>query len=117
MVYAGQETTIPVTIGEIIYHAKAVNRKVKNALLVVDMPFMSFQINSEETLKNAGRILKETGAVSVKMEGGIEVIESVSRCISAGIPVMGHLGLTPQSINQFGSYKVQAKSDKAKKNN
>ncbi|MEA1986035.1 MAG: 3-methyl-2-oxobutanoate hydroxymethyltransferase, partial [Candidatus Marinimicrobia bacterium] len=114
MVYAGYENTIPVTIDEIIYHAKAVNRKTKNALLVVDMPFMSFQINSEETLRNAGRILKESGAESVKMEGGKEIIESVLRCVNAGIPVMGHLGLTPQSIHQFGNYRVQAKSKKAK---
>ncbi len=113
MVYAGQETTIPVTIEEIIYHTKAVKRSVKNALLVADMPFMSFQVNPEETLKNAGRILKESGAESIKMEGGENISNSVSRCVKAGIPVMGHLGLTPQSIHQFGSYKVQGKSKDA----
>jgi len=114
MVYAGQETTIPVTIDDIIYHTKAVKRSVKNVLLVADMPFMSFQLNPEDTLKNAGKILKESGAESVKMEGGKEIVESISRCVNAGIPVMGHLGLTPQSIHKFGSYKVQAKSKKAK---
>ena len=113
MVYAGQETTIPVTIDEIIYHTKAVKRSIKNALLVADMPFMSYQVNSEETLKNAGRILKESGAESVKMEGGEKIANSVSRCVNAGIPVMGHLGLTPQSIHQLGSYKVQGKSKEA----
>lgn len=114
MVYAGQETTIPVTIEEIIYHTKAVKKSVKNSLLVADMPFMSYQVNSEETLKNAGRILKESGAESVKMEGGKEIADSVIRCVNAGIPVMGHLGLTPQSIHKFGSYKVQGKSEQAK---
>ncbi len=113
MVYAGQETTIPVTIDEIIYHTKAVKRSVKNSLLVADMPFMSYEVNPDETLINAGRILKESGAESVKMEGGKEIADSVTRCVNAGIPVMGHLGLTPQSIHKFGSYKVQGKSKKA----
>ncbi len=104
-VFQGNDTTIPVTLDEMIYHAKVVSRSVKRALVVVDMPFMSYQIDPEETLRNAGRILKETGASAVKVEGGKAIAESVGRMTEIGIPVMGHLGLTPQSINKFGGYR------------
>ncbi len=104
-VFQGNETTIPVTLDEMIYHAKVVTRAVKRALVVVDMPFMSYQIDPQETLRNAGRILKETGASAVKVEGGKAISESVRRMTEIGIPVMGHLGLTPQSINKFGGYR------------
>ncbi len=104
-VFQGNDTTIPVTLNEMIYHAKIVTRAVKRALVVVDMPFMSYQVDPQETLGNAGRILKETGASAVKVEGGAAIVESVSRMTEIGIPVMGHLGLTPQSINKFGGYR------------
>lgn len=111
MVFCGYETTIPITMDEMIYHTRAASRGIKRALLVADMPFLSFQISSEEALRNAGRFIKEGGAEAVKMEGGEAVAETVQRVVSAGIPVMGHLGLTPQSINRFGGYKVQARTD------
>lgn len=111
-VVQGNDTTIPVTLEEMIYHAKIVARVVKRALVVVDMPFMSFQVDAEETIRNAGRILKETGASAVKVEGGKAIAESVRRMTEIGIPVMGHLGLTPQSINKFGGYKPRGE-DKA----
>lgn len=104
-VVQGNETTIPVTLDEMIYHAKIVARAVKRALVVVDMPFMSYQVDTEEALGNAGRILKETGASAVKVEGGKAIADSVGRMTEIGIPVMGHLGLTPQSINKFGGYR------------
>ncbi|MGO9482016.1 MAG: 3-methyl-2-oxobutanoate hydroxymethyltransferase [Candidatus Kryptoniota bacterium] len=104
-VFQGNDTTIPVTLDEMIYHSKIVVRAVKRALVVVDMPFMSYQVDAEETIRNAGRILKETGASAVKVEGGRAIAESVRRMTEIGIPVMGHLGLTPQSINKFGGYK------------
>ncbi len=104
-VFQGNDTTIPVTLEEMIYHAKIVARVVKHALVVVDMPFMSFQVDVKEAIRNAGRILKETGASAVKLEGGKPIVESVRRMTEIGIPVMGHLGLTPQSINKFGGYK------------
>jgi 3-methyl-2-oxobutanoate hydroxymethyltransferase len=104
-VVQGNDTTIPVTLEEMIYHAKIVNRAVRRALVVVDMPFMSFQVDAEETIRNAGRILKETGASAVKVEGGKAIAESIRRMTEIGIPVMGHLGLTPQSINKFGGYR------------
>lgn len=104
-VFQGNTTTIPVTLDEMIYHAKTVVRVVKRALVVVDMPFMSYQVETEEALRNAGRILKETGASCVKVEGGSAVAETVRRMTEIGIPVMGHLGLTPQSINKFGGYR------------
>jgi len=104
-VVQGNDTTIPVTLEEMIYHAKIVVRAVKRALVVVDMPFMSFQVDMQEAVRNAGRILKETGASAVKLEGGKSVAESVRKMTEIGIPVMGHLGLTPQSINKFGGYK------------
>lgn len=104
-VFQGNDTTIPVTLDEMIYHAKTVRRAVKRALVVVDMPFMTYQVDAQETLRNAGRILKETRASAVKVEGGKAIVESVRRMTEVGIPVMGHLGLTPQSINKFGGYR------------
>ena len=108
-VMAGYDSTLPITLNEMIYHASSVVRAVDRALVVVDMPFGSYQGNSKEALSTAIRIMKETGAHAVKMEGGEEVVESVKRIISAGIPVMGHLGLTPQSIHKFGTYVVRAR--------
>ncbi|RLD20038.1 MAG: 3-methyl-2-oxobutanoate hydroxymethyltransferase, partial [Bacteroidetes bacterium] len=110
-VMAGHETTLPITLDEMIYHASSVVRAVKRALVVVDLPFGSYQGNSEEALKSAIRIMKESGAHAVKLEGGAEVIESVARILTAGVPVMGHLGLTPQSIYKFGTYTVRAKKE------
>ena len=110
-VMAGHETTLPITLDQMIYHAQGVIRAVKRALVVVDLPFGSYQGNSTQALKSAIKIMKESGAHAVKMEGGEEIEESVSRVLSAGIPVMGHLGLTPQSIYKFGTYTVRAKSD------
>ena len=107
-VMAGYETTVPITLNEMIYHASSVVRAVKRALVVVDMPFGTYQGNPIEALASAIRIMKETGAHGVKMEGGAEIQESVARILSAGIPVMGHLGLTPQSIHKFGTYVVRA---------
>ena len=111
-VMAGHETTLPITLNEMIYHAASVVRAVKRALVVVDMPFGTYQGNSLEALSSAIRIMKETGGHSVKLEGGSEIIDSVNRIISAGIPVMGHLGLTPQSIYKFGTYTVREKEEK-----
>ncbi|MFI3295166.1 MAG: 3-methyl-2-oxobutanoate hydroxymethyltransferase [Rikenellaceae bacterium] len=108
-VIAGHTTTVPFTLENMIYHGRSVVRAVKRALVVVDMPFGTYQGNSKEALSSAIRIMKETEADSVKMEGGREILESVERIISSGIPVMGHLGLTPQSINVFGTYAVRAK--------
>ncbi len=111
-VIAGHETTLPITLDEIIYHAKCVIRAVKRALVVVDLPFGSYQGNSTKALESAIKIMKESEAHAVKMEGGEEISESVSRIIKSGIPVMGHLGLTPQSIYNFGTYSVRAKETK-----
>ncbi len=108
-VMAGFETTLPITLNDMIYHAASVVRGVKRALVIVDLPFGTYQGNSKEALCSAIRIMKETGAGAVKMEGGREVCESIERILSAGIPVMGHLGLTPQSIHKFGTYVVRAK--------
>ncbi|MDX1651680.1 MAG: 3-methyl-2-oxobutanoate hydroxymethyltransferase [Brumimicrobium sp.] len=108
-VMAGHETTLPITLDQMIYHASSVVRAVERALVVVDMPFGSYQGNSKEALSNAIRIMKESGGHAVKMEGGKEILESVSRILTAGIPVMGHLGLTPQSIYKFGTYVVRAR--------
>ena len=108
-VMAGYETTLPITLDQMIYHAASVVRAVDRALVVVDMPFGSYQGNSFEALSSAIRIMKESGGHSVKLEGGSEIIESVERILTAGIPVMGHLGLTPQSIYKFGTYTVRAK--------
>jgi 3-methyl-2-oxobutanoate hydroxymethyltransferase len=110
-VMAGHETTLPITLDQMIYHAQGVVRGVKRALVVVDLPFGSYQGNSEEALRSAIKIMKESGAHAVKMEGGKEIEESIIRVLSAGIPVMGHLGLTPQSIYKFGTYTVRAKED------
>ncbi|MBL7033212.1 MAG: 3-methyl-2-oxobutanoate hydroxymethyltransferase [Candidatus Delongbacteria bacterium] len=109
MVFAGYENTLPVTLDEMIYHTRAVRRGVKRALLVTDMPFLTFQISPRETLRNAGRIMQEGGAEAVKIEGAY--CETVELLTKAGIPVMGHLGLTPQSIHQFGGYSLRGKSD------
>ena len=108
-VMAGNVTTLPITLDQMIYHAKSVMKAVSRALVVVDLPFGSYQGNSKEALASAIRIMKESHAEAVKMEGGAEIKESVERILSAGIPVMGHLGLTPQSINKFGTYNVRAK--------
>jgi 3-methyl-2-oxobutanoate hydroxymethyltransferase len=108
-VMAGHETTLPITLDEMIYHASSVVRAVDRALVVVDMPFGTYQGNSKKALDSAIRIMKETGGHTVKLEGGSEIIDSVKRILSAGIPVMGHLGLTPQSIYKFGTYTVRAK--------
>ncbi|SDM70045.1 3-methyl-2-oxobutanoate hydroxymethyltransferase [Siphonobacter aquaeclarae] len=110
-VMAGHETTLPITLDQMIYHAQSVVRAVKRALVVVDLPFGSYQGSSEEALRSAVRIMKESGAHAVKMEGGEEIRKSISRVLSAGIPVMGHLGLTPQSIYKFGTYAVRAKEE------
>ncbi|MBL7795913.1 MAG: 3-methyl-2-oxobutanoate hydroxymethyltransferase [Saprospiraceae bacterium] len=110
-VMAGHETTLPITLDQMIYHAQSVVRAVHRAMVVVDMPFGSYQSNSEIALKSAIRIMKESGAHAVKLEGGSEVEESIRRILMAGIPVMGHLGLTPQSIYKFGTYTVRAKQD------
>ncbi len=110
-VMAGHETTLPITLDQMIYHAASVIRGVKRALVVVDLPFGSYQGNSRVALESAIRIMKESGAHAVKMEGGIEIKESIVRILSAGIPVMGHLGLVPQSIYKFGTYAVRAKEE------
>jgi len=110
-VFAGHETTLPITLDHMIYHAQAVIKAVERCLVVVDLPFGSYQGNSREALASAIRIMKESGAHSVKMEGGEEILESVKRIIGSGIPVMGHLGLIPQSIYQFGTYTVRAKEE------
>ena len=110
-VMAGNETTVPITLEHMIYHAQCVVRAVDRALIVVDMPFGSYQGNSKLALESAIRIMKESGAHAVKLEGGSEIVESIERILSAGIPVMGHLGLTPQSIYKFGTYTVRAKEE------
>ncbi|ASU35686.1 3-methyl-2-oxobutanoate hydroxymethyltransferase [Mucilaginibacter xinganensis] len=110
-VMAGHETTLPITLDQMIYHASSVVRAAKRALVIVDLPFGSYQGNSKEALNSAIRIMKESGAHGVKMEGGVEIAESISRILTAGIPVMGHLGLTPQSIYKFGTYTVRAKEE------
>ena len=110
-VMAGHETTLPITLDQMIYHASSVVRGIDRALVVVDMPFGSYQGNSLEALSSAIKIMKESGGHSVKLEGGSEIIESIERILTAGIPVMGHLGLTPQSIYKFGTYTVRAKEE------
>tara|TARA_B100000902_G_scaffold269718_1_gene255645 strand:- start:260 stop:1072 length:813 start_codon:yes stop_codon:yes gene_type:complete len=111
-VMAGHETTLPITLEQIIYHASSVIRAVKRALVVVDLPFGTYQSDSKEALRSAIKIMKKSGAHAVKLEGGSQVVESISRILQAGIPVMGHLGLTPQSIYKFGTYNVRAKEEK-----
>lgn len=110
-VMAGHETTLPITLDQMIYHASSVVRAVKRSLIVVDLPFGSYQGDSKEALKSAIRIMKESGAHAVKVEGGHQIVGSIERILSAGIPVMGHLGLTPQSIYKFGTYVVRAKEE------
>ena len=110
-VFQGRKTTIPVTVEEMIYHAEIVARSVKRAFVVVDMPFMSFQVNPEEALRNAGTMIKKTGCSAVKLEGGFPVTGTIRKIVDAGIPVLGHLGLTPQSVNVFGGYGVRGKDN------
>jgi len=110
-VMAGHETTLPITLDQMIYHASSVIRATSRALVIVDLPFGSYQGNSKEALTSAIRVMKETGAHGIKLEGGEEVVESVKRILSAGVPVMGHLGLTPQSIYKFGTYVVRAREE------
>ncbi len=115
-VMAGFKTTLPITLDQMIYHASSVMRAVNRALVVVDLPFGTYQGNSKEALNSAIRIMKESGANAIKMEGGREIVESVNRILSAGIPVMGHLGLTPQSIHKFGTYVVRATEESEAQN-
>ncbi len=110
-VMAGWQTTLPITLDQMIYHGASVVRAVKRALVVIDLPFGSYQGNSKEALNSAIRTMKETGADAIKIEGGEEILDSVNRILSAGIPIMGHLGLTPQSIHKFGTYTVRAKEE------
>ena len=113
MVMQGHEHTLEVTVDDMIYHARCVRRALRCAHLTVDMPFMSYQTSPDDAVRNAGRLIKEGGAASVKLEGGARVIPSIERIVSAGIPVMGHLGLTPQSVHAFGGFKVQARDEAA----
>lgn len=115
MVVQGLENTLPVTMDEMIYHTKMVTRAVKNAVVIGDMPFMSYQTGIQEAVKNAGRFLKEAGASAVKMEGGAEITEHIRAMTKSDIPVMAHIGLTPQSIHRMGGYKVQGKTEEAAK--
>lgn len=110
-VMAGNTTTLPITLDQMIYHAQSVMRAIHRCLVIVDLPFGSYQGNSKKALESAIRVMKETGAHAIKLEGGKDECESISRIISAGVPVMGHLGLTPQSINKFGTYAVRAKEE------
>lgn len=110
-VMAGHETTLPITLDQMIYHSQCVTRGIKRAFIVVDLPFGNYQSDPQKALYSAIRIMKETGANAIKLEGGEEIAESISKIVRAGIPVMGHLGLTPQSINQFGSFKLRAKEE------
>ena len=115
MVFQGHESTLPVTVDEIIYHTKAVARGVKNALIVADMPFLSYHVSKEEAVRNAGRMIKEGGAEAVKIEGGALFTETIKAIVDAQIPVMGHIGLTPQSVNAFGGFKVQGRDEQSAK--
>jgi 3-methyl-2-oxobutanoate hydroxymethyltransferase len=110
MVFAGHPNTLPVTVEDMIYHARAVGRGVENIPIVVDMPFLSFQVSVAEAIRNCGRVLKETSAMAVKLEGGAEIIPTIRALIEASIPVMGHIGLTPQSIHKFGGYKLRGRN-------
>jgi 3-methyl-2-oxobutanoate hydroxymethyltransferase len=111
-VVLGYDSTLPVTVEDMIHHGKAVCRGAKGAMVVVDMPFMSYQVSTEQAVTNAGRIMKETGAQAVKLEGGREIADAVKKIVAAGIPVVGHLGLTPQSVHSLGGFKVQGKEEK-----
>ena len=113
MVVLGYNTTLPVTLDDMVHHAKAVVRGVKRALVAVDMPFLTYQAGTGDALRNAGRILQETGAAAVKLEGGVDICPQVRALVSAGIPVIGHLGLTPQSVHAFGGYKPQGRDEEA----
>ncbi len=113
MVVLGYESTLPVTMNDMLHHTRAVSRGANNAMVVADLPFLSYQCSVEEAVRNAGRFLQEAGAHAVKLEGGREIAESVKRMTVSGIPVVGHLGLTPQSVQQFGGFKVQGKGDAA----
>jgi 3-methyl-2-oxobutanoate hydroxymethyltransferase len=113
MVVLGYESTIPVTIEDMLHHTKAVVRGTKKAMVIGDMPFMTYHVSVEDALRNAARFIQETGCQAVKLEGGVTVAEKVRRIVECGIPVMGHIGLTPQSINQFGGYKIQGKTPEA----
>ena len=113
MAVLGYDSTLPVTMEDMIHHTKAVARAVKRAMVIADMPFMSYQISPEDALRNAGRLMKEANAHAVKLEGGREFAEAVRRMVASGIPGMGHLGLTPQSVHQLGGYKVQGKEESA----
>ena len=115
MAVLGYDSTLPVTMEDMLHHIKPVSRAAKRAMVLGDMPFMSYQISAQEALRNAGRFMKEAGAHGVKLEGGREVAETVMKITSSGIPLMGHLGLTPQSVHQLGGYKVQGKDDKTAK--
>ena len=110
MVVQGHDSTISVTLEDMIYHARAVNRAAKRALVIVDMPFMSYHVSVEEAVRNAGRLMKEGGAHAIKLEGGVEFAETIRQIVRAQIPVMGHIGMTPQSVHMFGGFKVQGKS-------
>src|SRR4030042_369853 len=114
-VFQGNETTLPVTMDEMIYHTKAVTKGVSRAMVMVDMPFMSYQLGVDEGFRNAGRIMKETFASGIKLEGGERVAETVRKITEAGIPVMGHIGLTPQSIHVFGSYRERGRDEEESK--
>jgi len=113
MVVLGYDSTIPVTLEVMLHHTKAVVRGTKKALVVGDMPFMTYQISMEEAMRNAGRFMQEAGCQAVKLEGGVTVADKVKKIVDCGIPVMGHIGLTPQSINQFGGHKIQGKTPEA----
>ena len=113
-VIQGRENTLPVTMDEMIYHTKAVARGRQRALLVADMPFLSFQVDAQEAKRNAGRFVQEAGAEAVKLEGGMRILPTVEALVQMGIPVMGHVGLTPQSIHEFGGYRVQGKEKEAR---
>ena len=112
-VFQGRDTTLPVTIEQMIYHGEIVARSVKRAFVTVDMPFMSFQISLEDALRNAGRLVKETGCKAVKLEGGTDIIKTVRHIVTAGIPVLGHVGMTPQSVNVFGGYGLRGKENRS----
>ncbi len=115
MVVLGYNSTIPVTIDVMLHHTKAVVRGVENAMVVGDMPFMTYHVSTEDAMRNAGRFIQEAGCQAVKLEGGVTVADKVRKIVDCGIPVMGHIGLTPQSINQFGGYKIQGKTPEAAK--
>lgn len=112
-VFQGRETTIPVTLEQMIYHGEIVARSVTRALVAVDMPFMTFQVSTEDALRNAGRIMKEAGCKAVKLEGGVRMRETIHRLVDSGIPVIGHVGMTPQSVNAFGGFKLQGRANRS----